>query len=516
MRANRRRSVFLPGLHVAVTIPDSKPTRDETGLARALRARFVSDSLRYAPSVIIPAAAGVASVTVFTRLLSPEGYGVYSMAMAAVAILTVVTGGWIEQSVLRYLPEAADHESRRVMRGHVVGLTLATCGLVAILLFAINAIASSKMGAYAGVIVPSVVLLLGEAAFLALGAVLQADLHSHLLSTLRIAGAVARFLGALGFVLWIGRDATWLIAGSAVGRGIVTIITFWVVARHRGHWVRPRFNRPMLRRFAGYGGPMVGWTLGSQVLNVSDRFIIGAIAGSTAVGVYSANYNLVSMGFGLLNTPLLMAAHPLIVNAWKERGADAMPDVIASFSRLYIYAVVPILIVITLCSRELADILLGSAFREGNRIIPILVLGMMVRGFSMYGHKGLELAERTHVMFVLVAISAVFNVVLNLIFVPIYGYTAAAVTTVAGYMLYPILVHRASRAHVPWRVPWRALGAALSAGILSWAAGTLVRRALPGSPPLLVIFAAGATALVVYCAAVFLLLRIPALREASR
>ena len=193
-----------------------------------------------------------------------------------------------------------------------------------------------------------------------------------------------------------------------------------------------------------------------------------------------------------------------------------MPDVIASFSRLYVYAVMPILIVITLCSHELADILLGSAFREGSGIIPILVFGMMVRGFSMYGHKGLELAERTHVMFVLVAISAAFNVVLNLIFVPIYGYTAAAVTTVAGYVLYPILVHRASRSHVPWRVPWRAIAAALSAGLVSMAAGALVRRAMPGQHPLPVIAAAGATALAVYSVAVFLMLRIPALREASR
>jgi len=474
------------------------PTSREKSTAQLLRDRFIGDSLRYAPSVLIPAAAGVASVTIFTRLLSPDGYGVYSMVMAAIAILSVVAAGWIEQSVLRYVPERGDTAARRLMRGHVLGLTLATCAVVALLLFAIRAVASAHLGAYAGVILPGAILLLGEAAFVALGAVLMADLRSHLLSTLRSAGALLRLAGSLGFVLWIGRDAAWLIAGAAVGRGIVTLVTLWAVARHDGHWVRPGLDRPMLRRFAAYGVPMVGWAMGSQLLALSDRFIIGAFDGSAAVGIYSANYNLVSMGFGLLNTPLLMAAHPLIVNAWKERDAASMPAVIASFARLYVYAVVPILIVIALCSRELAHVLLGAAFREGNAIIPILVLAMMVRGFSMYGHKGLELAERTHVMFVLVAVSAAFNVILNLIFVPIYGYTAAAWTTVAGYLLYPVLVHRASRAHVPWLVPWRTITVALGAGLVAAGAGFAIRRALIDAHPIVIIAVTGVATLAVY------------------
>ena len=474
--------------------------QDATHLARSLRARFVGDSLRYAPSVLIPAAAGVGSVTIFTRLLTPGDYGLYSIVMSAVAILVVVCSGWIEQSTLRYLPDARDHASARAATGHVIGLTFAVCAVTTGIAIVVAVVDTPRRGEYAGLWLPSAVLLIGEVAFVSLAAVLQARLRSRVLSNLRIVGAVLRLLMAVGFVLWVGRDVRWVIIGSAVGRGIVTIITLLVVAREDHQWVAPRWDGKNVRRYAAYGVPMVGWSLGSQALAVSDRFVIGAFAGAAAVGVYSANYTLVTMGFGLLNAPLLMAAHPLIVNAWKERSRDEMPDIIADFSRLYVYAMAPLLVVIALCSREFADVLLGEEFRGGNHIIPILVLGMMVRGFSMYGHKGLELAERTQMMFVLVAICAIVNVLLNLIFVPSYGFTAAAVATVVGYALYPVLVHRATRDQLPWRIPWHSIGVALVAALAALVAGGLVRNALVHLHPILVIVLTGVACLLAYAA----------------
>jgi O-antigen/teichoic acid export membrane protein len=110
-------------------------------------------------------------------------------------------------------------------------------------------------------------------------------------------------------------------------------------------------------------------------------------------------------------------------------------------------------------------------------------------------------------MFVLVAVCAAFNILLNFIFVPIYGYTAAAWTTVAGYLLYPVLVHRASRAHVPWLVPWRTIMVALGAGLVAAAAGYAVRRALIGSHPLVINTVTGLTTLAVYAGLAALAIR---------
>jgi O-antigen/teichoic acid export membrane protein len=301
-------------------------------------------------------------------------------------------------------------------------------------------------------------------------------------------------------VLWFHRDLRWLLIGTALGRGIVAVATLIMVARDASGWAVPKLDRAVVARFVAYGVPMLGWTLSSRVLGLSDRFVIEAYHGSAAVGVYSANYALVTMGFGLLSGPLLIAAHPLIVAAWKDHGAERAPETIASFSRLYVLGLMPVVAILALCSREVAAILLGHTFREGHEIIPILVLGIFVWGFSMYGHKGLELAERTNIMFVFAAITAAVNVILNFIFVPAYGYKAAAVTTLASAFVYPILVHWVSKRYIPWRIPWATVVQAAGASAAAFMLGALVKRALASNPPLVVASVTSVAMISVYAA----------------
>ncbi len=474
---------------------------------RALRTKFVHDSLHYAPAVLIPAAVSVASVSIFTRLLTTVEYGLYSVVAAALTIATMVAAGWIEQATLRYLPEYETANASRQVTGNIVGLLLAVCGLVTAVVVIVALAAPRPLGAYTNLLYPACALFIGEAGFVVFGAMMRARLQSRSISLLRIFGAISRFAFALGFVLWVGRDVRWLLIGAAIGRGLVTLLTLAFTLRGTTGWTRPRIDRAVFDRFWGYGMPMVGWTLGSQVLGLSDRFVIEAFHGSGPVGVYSANYNVVSMGLGLLSTPLLMAAHPLIVAAWKDSDATRMPHVISWFSSLYVLGVMPILVALTLTNHALANVLLGEPFRPGSGIIPVIVLGIFVWGFAMYGHKGLELAERTHVMFVLVAITAAFDFVLNLIFVPKYGYAAAAWTTLVSYALYPVLVHWISRRYIPWRIPWRAIAVAVVGGVFAGSVGAACRPAFHSLPP---IVSGSLTAIVVvlaYASAVTLAFR---------
>ena len=450
-----------------------------------LVSRLVGDTIRYAPAVLVPALVSVSSVAVFTRLLAPASYGFYSIALAIVSIVAVVGAVWIEQAVLRYLPEYDAAQRSDELVGFALGATIATCAVVFVALAV--AAATVSVEGLARLLLPVGALLVGEIGAITMGAVLQARLRARSVSTFRVCGAVLRFALALGFVLWIARDARWLLIGAAIGRGIATLTMFIVVARDRGRWVKPRLGVGALTHFAAYGVPMVGWALAGQLLAVSDRFIIGTFHGPGPVGTYSANYNLVSMGFGLLSTPLLMAAHPLIVSAWKHDERARISEMIESFSRLYVVVLTPLVVVLAVCHRDVAGIVLAEDYRGGSFVIPVLVLGSFAWGFAMYGHKALELTERTALMFQLAGVTAMVNIALNLMLIPRFGYPAAAFTTLASYLLYPVLVHRVAPEGMPWRIPWTTIARAGVAGLVAAGLALATRRVLGGAPPIVVV-----------------------------
>jgi O-antigen/teichoic acid export membrane protein len=246
-----------------------------------------------------------------------------------------------------------------------------------------------------------------------------------------------------------------------------------------------------LKLFAAYGLPMVGWLIGGQILLMSDRFIIGAFRGSTEVGIYSANHALIATGLGLVLNPILIAAQPIIMSAWERGDRERIGPLIGIFSRYYIIAIVPLVALVSVFKREIVGVMLGEDFHEGYTIVPFLLAGIAVWGLSIFAHKGFEIVERTTALFRWVMVSVVLNVALNLIFVPRFGYQAAAVTSLVSYFSYLLLIHRATRVVIPWQIPRATILRTLAAALVASTLLEALRLALAPRAPTLVVLIVG-------------------------
>ena len=438
--------------------PETPPSSEEELFAKFI-SKLGKDTFSYLPAVIIPAVLGVISVMVFTRIFIPDVYGQYALVVASTGILTSLLSAWIQQSVVRYLPRSREEGHLPDFLNNLTAILLTITVAVASLSALIYLFLKPSLGAYSRFYGAGVLLIISGFIFGNLNTVFQANLQPKKYAKYQVAYAVGRLSFAMALIFLISRDVVSLIIGAVVGY-VILIGPMIKELRLFNHWkgLVKSFDPSLLKTFALYGFPMIGWFMGAQILGISDKFIIGAFKGAAQVGIYASNYGLVSRGIGLISGPILMATSPLIINAWESGNKDRIGKIIAAFSRYFLLVAVPFMAYVSVFSREIATILLGRSYREGYVIIPVILAGFLAWNFTMYGHKGLEIMEKTRIMLLLVMICAGVNVVLNLIFVPLYGYKGAAATTLISYLLYPLLVYPTTKHYIKWQIPWRSMG----------------------------------------------------------
>ncbi|HEX7320349.1 MAG TPA: polysaccharide biosynthesis C-terminal domain-containing protein [bacterium] len=438
---------------------------------RTVMKKLAKDTLLYVPAKIIPGILGVLAVAVFTRLFDPSLYGQYILVLTTTTIVTAFASQWIVQSVLRYRAQYVANGQVGFFNEKFTTLLLLltmTFAVVVVVTYPIRGV----LGSYESYFFVSFLLIVSGIWFNCLITLYQADLRSWYFSIFTILNGMLKFFIPLLIVILYSRTVDSLLWGIFSAFFVIIIPMLFTYQnlpsfRPTQRLVIDETNKKnnaslvsFFQQFFFYGFPMIGWFLGAELLSIADRYVIQILRDSREVGIYSSNYNLMASAMALITTPLLNAAHPILMKAGTDIATNSVrvQQLIRSFSRYFLILSFPVLTYIVVFSREFANVFLGSEYREGNLVMPIVLIGILIWSFAMFGHKGLEFREKTRIMFYYVIICTVVKIVLNLIFIPWFGYIAAAVTTLVCFTLYPVLVFFGTKRDIPWLIPWRSLG----------------------------------------------------------
>jgi O-antigen/teichoic acid export membrane protein len=459
--------------------------------------RFVGmlgrDMMSYLPSTMIPAFVSLLFVTTFTRVFSPAEFGRYTVVFVTCTIVIHVCGGWVQQSVLRYLPRYRSQGELEPFMSMLSALLLLALAVLTAGLLLLYPLVRSAFPGYLEYYPWGVVMAVAGVGTMVLKTVFQASLQSRSFAYVEIFFALGRFGVALLWVFVVTRSAVGLIVGPAVAHAALVLAMIpWqrlpgTIRRHRN-----RFRLTLLPGFLSYGVPLIGWMVGVKILEMSDRYVLEYFRGSAEVGVYSANYSIAAMAMWLVSTPMLLAAHPLIVGAWESRERPRIQEIISTFSRCFMLCALPLAVFAGVFARDLGGFLLGEPFRAGYPVVPVVIAGLLAWNFGFYGHKAIKLLERTRLMVVLVTVCALCNIALNIALVPRYGYMGAAWTTLASMSLYPFMVFVVTKRFLPWRVPWASMARTAAAAAAAGAVAGIVVPAMPSLARLVLGFAVGA------------------------
>ncbi|MEH7274746.1 lipopolysaccharide biosynthesis protein [Neobacillus vireti] len=414
---------------------------------------FSKDSIAYGIAVLVPALIGILSISIYTRLFSVAEFGQYNQVYNTTLIVTTLFSQWIQQSIQRYRPLYKSSGNLDEFNKNLTNLLVLMLGFIMIL-GGIGSLFRNELGAYKQYYWISLLLIISQFLFLIFGTLLQADFKSRKYKNFNVLTSILKFGFGLIIVYNFYKHPISIIFGLILGQ----IILLGPMFKSTGlsmrllQMTKLQETIQFTKQFALYGFPMIGWFIGNSVLNLSDRYMLEALGSIKDVGIYSANYSIVSASLGLLAMPLVSAAHPIIMNKAYTSSKSQMEEIISSFARIYMLFSFPLLAFVSIFHTEITALFLGEEFRVGSIIIPILFLGLILWNLAMIGHKGYEIKEKTKVMLSFVVIAALVNLLLNYLLIPDYGYVGASIATLASMAVYPALIKVFSYKFIRWKI----------------------------------------------------------------
>ena len=382
---------------------------------------LVKSGFWYTVSNFLTRAMVFITMPVFTRVMSKEEYGDFSVYSSWQTILVLICGIEIYSTLnsARF-----DFPNEKEFDGYITSALAMSAGFTAFMFVVYLAISS---------IFPSL-FMMERKYMLVMFAYLftypamemfqskQRITYKYKLSaTISIVISIAAYVLALILVLMFKNDRLF---GRIIGSFGLTIIAgfcFDLYFFSRSRVISKKACKYALR----LGIPFVFSYIGSQIMLSSDSIIVKQMCSSELVSNLSVTHSLSRIVLILAQT-LNMAWVPWFYDMLKIKKYREIKKVFC----IYLFGVIFCTFAVLLIGPEVILILGGSKYAEAVWLLPPVILNgffsvltMCMSSFETY-HKKPEYAS------VLTSISAVLNVILNIIGVKLWGYSAVCYTTV--------------------------------------------------------------------------------------
>lgn len=268
--------------------------------------------------------------------------------------------------------------------------------------------------------------------------------------------------------------------------------------------IRWAFDRAHWARMLRYASPLIIVSLAGIVDEMFSRAMLKYLLPGTPeenlgqVGIFGANYKLAAL-ITLFTQAYRYAAEPFFFRHAQAQGAlDTQAQVTKWFTATSAAGMLGILLFLDLVKHFIAP-----KYWEGLHVVPILLIANLLLGVYYNFSIWYRLKDRTALGAWISVAGAVITIVLNLLLIPLYGYTGAAWVTLVCYAFMSAATWYTGRRHYPVPYELGRMGLYVAAALGIYGLSLLVKTHVPVPEP--VLLATNAALFAIFAALVFLL-----------
>ena len=444
--------------------------------------KTIGDSGIYFIALALASLSAFISVPIYTRLFDPSEYGYLSLTLVTISLLSVFAYGPISASIVRFLPkfDKKENEKEFYTTSFIVTLlcTLAVSLFYCIGLLSLKAYINPNLFKLLAFGVLILILMSFFSTFLSIFRIRQESKHYGLFTVLN--RYLSLFVG-LYFIIILSQGVMGVLLGTFVALFFLNIFIFVFYFKKKIKLNKNAVSTDIARKIMWYGTPLIASLLSQWILSVSDRYMIGFFRGSFEVGIYSIGYDLSYQSISLLTVPFITALTPTIINLWEKNRDDAEFN-LRKLSRYFFMLGLPALIGFNSLSKPIISILTTPQYYGGQLIFPFVSTGALFMGLYSLSYTGLIIHEKSRLIAKIIAVSAIFNILLNLVLIPYYGFIGAGISTLIAYFVAFVIADRTSSKYLKWRPVTKSVikifFASVMMGIIVYSISTLVAISL--------------------------------------
>lgn len=184
-----------------------------------------------------------------------------------------------------------------------------------------------------------------------------------------------------------------------------------------------KFNLPLIPHYAS-----------QQILSSCDRIMISYIIDESSAGIYGLSYQISTV------VRIIWTSINAVLIPWEyDKIEKGNVNAIKQLTRNLILAYAIICVGIMFVAPEAVRLFAPPSYYEGIYVMAPVVAGAFLNGlYSLLAILEFYYKKTVYVM-IASSIAAILNVILNAIFIPLFGYQAAAYTTMACYCIYALM-----------------------------------------------------------------------------
>lgn len=225
----------------------------------------------------------------------------------------------------------------------------------------------------------------------------------------------------------------WGSIGAILGKILILCIVGFILARNILKSSKNLFDEKYWEYGLKFNIPLLAYYLSLSILNQSDRIMISYYTNEDYAGIYSIAYSL-AMILTILNTTINSVFIPWEYKTIKNGNEKEIKKI----ANILIIIIALLNFLLIAVAPEIIHIFTTKEYYQAIWVIPPVALSsFLICLFQFFVNIEFYFEEKKMIMYASVFV-ALTNILLNAVFIPIYGFIAAGYTTLFSYLMFTL------------------------------------------------------------------------------